>query len=50
MEIKHPVNFTIGIFCLLCFILNVASKRDNFDIALTAVTAVGNLAFGLLIE
>jgi hypothetical protein len=48
MKIKRPFNFTIGIFCLLCFILTVVLRRDSFDIALTAVTAVGNLAFGLM--
>lgn len=48
MRIKHPVNFTIGILCLLCFILNVVNRRNTFDIALTAVSAAANITFGLI--
>ena len=46
--IGHPVNFAIGIFCLLCFILNVVNRRDTFIIALTAIAAAGNITLGLI--
>lgn len=48
MKIKRPVNFAVGIFCLLGFILNVVNRRDIFDIVLTAICAVGNITFGLI--
>lgn len=46
--IKHPVNFAVGIFCLLCFVLHVVNRRDTFDIVLTAICAAGNITFGLI--
>lgn len=46
--IKHPFNFAVGIFCLLCFVLNVVNSRDTFDIVLTAISAAVNITFGLI--
>jgi len=48
MKIKHPVNFAIGIFCTICFIINIVTGKDAFDLWVSAVAASCNLAFGLM--
>ena len=48
MRIKHPLNFTVGIFCLYGFTLNVVKGGDTFTIALQAILAVINITLGLI--
>ena len=45
--IKNPINFAIGIFCLLCFIVNIVKRRDSFIIYLSAIATALNITFGL---
>ena len=41
--IKNKFNFYVGIFCGLCFVVNVAKGRDSFMIGFTAFMAIANL-------
>lgn len=45
--IKNKLNFSIGLFCLFCFVVNIINQRDIFDIVLTGVCAVANITVGL---
>ena len=46
--IKHPINFAVGIFSLLCFIFNIVKGRDTFTIYLIAIATALNITFGLI--
>ena len=45
--IKKPINFAIGIVCLLCFVINIVNHRDMSTLVITAFAAVGNIFIGL---
>ena len=47
MRIKKPVNFAIGIFCGLCFVINIVNGRDMFVLLITAIAASVKIAIGL---
>ena len=46
--IKNKLNFFIGIFCLVCFIINIVNHRDLFIICLTGIMAFGNIVIGVI--
>lgn len=48
MKIKHPVNFAMGIFGLLCFVSDIVNRMNIFVIALIAMLTVGNIMCGLI--
>jgi len=41
--IYNKSSFIIGIFCVLCFVVNVANGRDLFTLGFTAFAAITNL-------
>ena len=45
--IKKPSNFAVGIFCLLCFIINIVNHKDMFTLVFSAFVAAGNITIGL---
>ena len=47
MKIKNKFNFLIGVFCALCFVINIAKDADSFRLCLSGICAVGNLIIGL---
>jgi hypothetical protein len=47
VRIKKPVNFAIGIFCGLCFVINIVNGRDMFYLCISAIAASVNIAIGL---
>ena len=47
MRIKKPVNFAIGIFCGLCFVINIVNGRDMFVLYISAIAASFNITIGL---
>lgn len=47
MRIKKPVNFAIGIFCGLCFVINIVNGRDMLVLLITAIATAVNIAIGL---
>ena len=47
MRIKKPVNFALGIFCGLCFVINMVNGRNMFVLCITAIAASVNIAIGL---
>ena len=46
--IKDKLSFFIGIFCLVCFIINIVNHRDLFIICLTGIFAFGNIVIGVI--
>lgn len=46
--IKRPFNFTVGIFCGLCFVINIVNSRDAFDLCICAMAAAANIVIGLV--
>lgn len=42
MKIKHKFNFFVGIWCGLCFIVNVIVERDLFVLGFTAFATIIN--------
>lgn len=46
--IKNKFNFFIGIFCLVCFIINIVSYGNLLDICLTGILAFGNIVIGVI--
>lgn len=46
--LKNKFNFFIGIFCLVCFIINIVNDRDLFVICLTGIMAFGNIVIGVI--
>jgi hypothetical protein len=47
VRIKKPVNFAIGIFCGLCFVINIVNGRGAFVLYINAIAASVNIAIGL---
>jgi hypothetical protein len=47
VRIKKPVNFAIGIFCGLCFVINIVNGRDMFALFISAIAASANITIGL---
>lgn len=45
--IKKPLNFSIGIVCLLCFVINIVNHRDMFTLIITALATAINITIGL---
>lgn len=46
--IKDKLNFFMGIFCLVCFIINIVNRRDLFVICLTGIFAFVNIVIGVI--
>lgn len=46
--IKNKLNFFSGIFCLVCFIINIVNHRDLFVVCLTGIFALGNIVIGVI--
>ena len=46
--IKKPVDFAIGVFCGMCFIINIVNQRDTFTLTITAFATVLNITIGLM--
>lgn len=47
MRIKKPVNFAIGIFCVLCFVIDIMIGMNMFVLCITAIAASVNIMIGL---
>lgn len=47
MMIKKPVNFAIGIFCGMGFIINIVNGRDAFTLWISAFAAALNITIGI---
>ena len=45
--IKEPVYFAIGIFCGMCFIINIVNGRDAFALFISAFTTALNITIGI---
>ena len=45
--IKNKFNFLIGVFCALCFVINIAKDADSFGLCISGICAVGNLVIGI---
>lgn len=45
--IKKPVNFAIGIFCGMGFIINIVNGRDAFTLWISAFAAALNITIGI---
>ena len=45
--IKNKLNFFIGIFCLVCFIIDIVNHRDLLSICLTGILALVNIVVGV---
>lgn len=50
MRIKSKFHFFIGLFCLLCFGINIVNHRDIFVLAWTGIAAFVNICIGLFDE
>lgn len=48
MKIKHPVNFAIGVFCWICFVVNIVKGRDAFTLCFSAIATALNIIIGLI--
>lgn len=45
--IKKPVYFAIGIFCGMCFIINIVNGRDAFTLLINAFSTAVNITYGM---
>ena len=45
--IKKPVYFAIGIFCGMCFIINIVNGRDAFTLLINAFSTAANITYGM---
>jgi hypothetical protein len=45
--IKKPVYFAIGIFCGVCFIINIVNGRGSFVLLINAFATVSNIMMGI---
>ena len=45
--IKNPVNFAIGIFCGICFVINIVNGRDAFVLLISAFATALNIMIGI---
>ena len=45
--IKKPVYFAIGIFCGVCFIINIVNGRGLFVLLINAYATVSNIMIGI---
>ena len=46
--IKNPLNFAVGIFCVLCFVINIVNGRDIFTLLVFATATAVNITIGLV--
>ena len=46
--IKNPFNFFVGIFCGMCFVINLVNRRDIYALSITALTTAVNITIGLM--
>ena len=46
--IKSPLNFAVGIFCGLCFVVGIVEGRDTFTLCVTALATAVNITIGLV--
>lgn len=47
MMIKKPVYFAIGIFCGMCFIINIVNGRGAFILLINAYATASNITMGI---
>ncbi len=45
--IKNKINFAIGIFCGMCFVIGLVNHRDVFVLSTTAFATAANITIGL---
>lgn len=45
--VKKPVNFAIGLFCGMCFIINIVNGRDAFALFISAFATALNITIGI---
>ena len=45
--IKKPVNFAIGLFCGMGFIINIVNGRDAFALWISAFATALNITIGI---
>ena len=45
--IKNRFNFAVGIFCGMCFAINLVNHRDMFVLFITALATAINITIGL---
>lgn len=46
--IKNPLNFGVGIFCGLCFVVGIVNGRDMFTLFVSALATAINITIGLV--
>lgn len=45
--IKNKINFAVGIFCGMCFVIGLVKHRDMFTLSITALATALNITIGL---
>ena len=45
--IKNKINFAVGIFCGMCFVMGLVNHKDVFVLFTTAVATAVNITIGL---
>ena len=45
--IKNKFYFAVGIFCGICFVIDLVNHRDMFVLFIAAYATVGNIIIGL---
>ena len=45
--IKNKFNFAVGIFCGMCFVINLVKNGDMFALSVTALATAINITIGL---
>lgn len=45
--IKKPINFVCGIWCGMCFIINIVNGRDAFVLLISALATALNITIGI---
>lgn len=48
ITIKHKLNFFVGIWCILCFVVSAAIGRDLFVLGFDAFAASINFAYAFV--
>ena len=46
--IKNKINFAVGIFCGMCFVINLVIRRDIYALSITALATAVNITIGLM--
>lgn len=45
--IKKPINFVCGIWCGMCFIINIVNGRGAFILLINAYATASNITMGI---